>query len=145
MLSFFPDKPPIEELQYFLEFQIQRVWAPAPSSIPGHQRKEPVCPSLQFSLMGPKLYISSEQVQSILAVKFFDYRFCVIHLYHLQMVTITVANSNKSLLVAQDCPSSSFLNLCLHIFTIQFMKNNYFHIVDFSPKKRFIVDMGTKY
>ncbi|XP_074592547.1 MACPF domain-containing protein CAD1-like [Curcuma longa] len=55
-------KPPIEELQYFLEFQVQRVWAPAPVNIPGHQRKEPVCPSLQFSLMGPKLYISTEQV-----------------------------------------------------------------------------------
>ncbi|MQL85983.1 hypothetical protein Taro_018522 [Colocasia esculenta] len=56
-------KPPIEELQYFLEFQIQRVWAPTRTNIiPGHQRKEPVCPSLQFSLMGPKLYISSEQV-----------------------------------------------------------------------------------
>ncbi|XP_009416434.2 MACPF domain-containing protein CAD1 [Musa acuminata AAA Group] len=55
-------KPPIEELQYFLDFQVQRVWAPAPVNIPGHQRKEPVCPSLQFSLMGPKLYISSEQV-----------------------------------------------------------------------------------
>lgn len=52
-------KPPIEDLQYFLEFQIPRVWAPEPSSI---QRKEPVCPSLQFSLMGPKLYISLEQV-----------------------------------------------------------------------------------
>ncbi|CAD5166785.1 unnamed protein product [Musa acuminata subsp. malaccensis] len=55
-------KPPVEELQYFLDFQVQRVWAPAPVNIPGHQRKEPVCPSLQFSLMGPKLYISSEQV-----------------------------------------------------------------------------------
>ncbi|XP_074570659.1 MACPF domain-containing protein CAD1-like [Curcuma longa] len=55
-------KPPIEELQYFLEFQVQRVWAPAPVNIPGHQRKEPMCPSLQFSLMGPKLYISTEQV-----------------------------------------------------------------------------------
>ncbi|XP_076932829.1 MACPF domain-containing protein CAD1-like [Bidens hawaiensis] len=52
-------KPPIEDLQYFLEFQIPRVWAPEQSSI---QRKEPVCPSLQFSLMGPKLYISLEQV-----------------------------------------------------------------------------------
>ncbi|KAL8214114.1 hypothetical protein R6Q57_003563 [Mikania cordata] len=52
-------KPPIEDLQYFLEFQITRVWAPEQSSI---QRKEPVCPSLQFSLMGPKLYISLEQV-----------------------------------------------------------------------------------
>uniref|UniRef100_A0A1D1YCR4 MACPF domain-containing protein CAD1 n=1 Tax=Anthurium amnicola TaxID=1678845 RepID=A0A1D1YCR4_9ARAE len=56
-------KPPIEELQYFLEFQIQRAWAPVKTDIiPGHQRKEPVCPFLQFSLMGPKLYISSEQV-----------------------------------------------------------------------------------
>ncbi|KAL4562184.1 hypothetical protein LXL04_034380 [Taraxacum kok-saghyz] len=52
-------KPPIEDLQYFLEFQIPRVWAPEQSTI---QRKEPVCPSLQFSLMGPKLYISLEQV-----------------------------------------------------------------------------------
>lgn len=52
-------KPPIEDLQYFLEFQIPRVWAPEQSII---QRKEPVCPSLQFSLMGPKLYISLEQV-----------------------------------------------------------------------------------
>ncbi|XP_058100974.1 MACPF domain-containing protein CAD1 isoform X2 [Magnolia sinica] len=55
-------KPPIEELQYFLEFQIPRVWAPEQNNLPGHQRKEPVCPHLQFSLMGPKLYISSEQV-----------------------------------------------------------------------------------
>ncbi|KAJ3671011.1 hypothetical protein LUZ60_008437 [Juncus effusus] len=54
-------KPPIEELHYFLDFQIQRVWAPLPNSIPG-QRKEPVCPFLQFSLMGPKLYISPEQI-----------------------------------------------------------------------------------
>ncbi|KAI3740225.1 hypothetical protein L2E82_30650 [Cichorium intybus] len=52
-------KPPIEDLQYFLEFQIPRVWAPEQSSI---QRKEPVCPAVQFSLMGPKLYISLEQV-----------------------------------------------------------------------------------
>ncbi|XP_039116499.1 MACPF domain-containing protein CAD1 isoform X1 [Dioscorea cayenensis subsp. rotundata] len=55
-------KPPIEELQYFLEFQIQQLWAPIHDNIAGHQRKEPVCPSLQFSLMSPKLYISSEQI-----------------------------------------------------------------------------------
>ncbi|XP_057534400.1 MACPF domain-containing protein CAD1-like isoform X1 [Amaranthus tricolor] len=55
-------KPPIEELRYFLEFQIPRVWAPVHNRHPGHQRKEPVCPSLQFSLMGQKLYISQEQV-----------------------------------------------------------------------------------
>ncbi|XP_042455705.1 MACPF domain-containing protein CAD1-like [Zingiber officinale] len=55
-------KPPIEELTYFLEFQVQRIWAPARVNAPGHHRKEPMCPSLQFSLMGPKLYISTEQV-----------------------------------------------------------------------------------
>ncbi|MED6122612.1 cinnamoyl-Coa reductase [Stylosanthes scabra] len=55
-------KPPIEELRYFLEFQIPRVWAPLRDRIPGHQRKEPVCPSLQFSIMGQKLYVSQEQI-----------------------------------------------------------------------------------
>lgn len=52
-------KPPIEDLQYFLEFQIARSWAPGQSNL---QRKEPMCPILQFSLIGPKLYISPEQV-----------------------------------------------------------------------------------
>lgn len=53
------DKPPIEDLQYFLDFQISRVWAPELNNL---QRKEPVCQYLQFSLMGPKLYISPDQV-----------------------------------------------------------------------------------
>ncbi|XP_009758720.1 MACPF domain-containing protein CAD1 [Nicotiana sylvestris] len=52
-------KPPIEDLQYFLDYQIARVWAPEQNNL---QRKEPVCASLQFSLMGPKLYISPDQV-----------------------------------------------------------------------------------
>ncbi|KAL4290092.1 hypothetical protein GQ457_14G001870 [Hibiscus cannabinus] len=55
-------KPPIEELRYFLEFQIPRIWAPVQGKIPGHQRKEPICPSLQFSMMGQKLYVSQEQI-----------------------------------------------------------------------------------
>ncbi|KAL5742372.1 hypothetical protein ACOSP7_029104 [Xanthoceras sorbifolium] len=54
-------KPQIEELRYFLEFQIPRAWAPVQDRIPG-QRKEPVCPSLQFSIMGQKLYVSQEQI-----------------------------------------------------------------------------------
>ncbi|KAL2524291.1 MACPF domain-containing protein CAD1 [Abeliophyllum distichum] len=52
-------KPPIEDLQYFLDFQISRVWAPEQNNL---HRKEPVCSSLHFSLMGPKLYISPDQV-----------------------------------------------------------------------------------
>lgn len=61
------DKPPIEELRYFLEFQIPRVWAPLHDKIAGQQRKEPVCPSLQFSIMGQKLYVSQEQVNDHLS------------------------------------------------------------------------------
>ncbi|KAJ6770036.1 MACPF DOMAIN-CONTAINING PROTEIN CAD1 [Salix purpurea] len=52
-------KPPIEDLQYFLDFQIAKGWAPEQNNL---LRKEPVCQSLQFSLMGPKLYISPDQV-----------------------------------------------------------------------------------
>ncbi|GAB2287579.1 cinnamoyl-Coa reductase [Dionaea muscipula] len=52
-------KPPIPDLRYFLEFQIAQAWAPEQSKV---QRKEPACPHLQFSLMGPKLYVSLDQV-----------------------------------------------------------------------------------
>jgi len=55
-------KPPIEELQYFLEFQVPSAWAPLSGDLPGQERKEPVCPTLQFSLMGPKLHVSTSQV-----------------------------------------------------------------------------------
>ncbi|KAK7394974.1 hypothetical protein VNO78_15515 [Psophocarpus tetragonolobus] len=55
-------KPPIEDLRYFLDFQITRVWAPLHDKIPGYQRKEPLCPFLQFSIMGQKLYVSQEQI-----------------------------------------------------------------------------------
>ncbi|KAJ7296579.1 hypothetical protein O6H91_17G084300 [Diphasiastrum complanatum] len=55
-------KPPIEELQFFLEFQIPRQWSPGFDLPLGPQRKEPVCPAMQFSLMGPKLYVSTTQV-----------------------------------------------------------------------------------
>uniref|UniRef100_A0A0R0IEC2 MACPF domain-containing protein n=1 Tax=Glycine max TaxID=3847 RepID=A0A0R0IEC2_SOYBN len=56
-------KPPIEELRYFLEFQIAHVWAPLHDRTPGHRRKEPLCPSLQFSIMGQKLYITVGRLQ----------------------------------------------------------------------------------
>lgn len=57
------DKPPIEELRYFLEFQISRIWSPVYDRNLAQQRKEPVCPALQFSIMGQKLYVSQEQVR----------------------------------------------------------------------------------
>ncbi|XP_019704076.1 MACPF domain-containing protein At4g24290 isoform X1 [Elaeis guineensis] len=56
-------KPPIEELHQFLEFQLPRQWAPVYSDLPlGPQRKQQSSSSLQFSLMGPKLYVNTSMV-----------------------------------------------------------------------------------
>ncbi|XP_057755269.1 MACPF domain-containing protein At4g24290 isoform X1 [Arachis stenosperma] len=56
-------KPPIEELHQFLEFQLPRQWAPVFSELPlGPQRKQRSFSSLQFSFMGPKLYVNTSQV-----------------------------------------------------------------------------------
>ncbi|CAL0334320.1 unnamed protein product [Lupinus luteus] len=56
-------KPPIEELHQFLEFQLPRQWAPVFSELPlGPQRKQHSSASLQFSFMGPKLYVNTTQV-----------------------------------------------------------------------------------
>ncbi|KDP32563.1 hypothetical protein JCGZ_13113 [Jatropha curcas] len=58
-------KPAPEDLQYFLEFQVPKQWAPMFCELPlRHQRKKASCPSLRFSFMGPKLYVSSTQVSS---------------------------------------------------------------------------------
>ncbi|RVW31128.1 MACPF domain-containing protein [Vitis vinifera] len=56
-------KPTLEDLQYFLEFQVPSQWAPMFNELPlGHQRKRASCPSLQFSFMGPKVHVNSTQV-----------------------------------------------------------------------------------
>ncbi|KAF8369960.1 hypothetical protein HHK36_032011 [Tetracentron sinense] len=57
-------KPPIEELRYFLEFQNPSDMGPGTGQASWPPKKEPVFHSLQFSLMGQKLYISQEQVCS---------------------------------------------------------------------------------
>ena len=54
------DKPPIQELHQFLEFQLPRQWAPVLGDIPlGPDRKQQSTASLQFSFMGPKLYVNT--------------------------------------------------------------------------------------
>lgn len=57
------DKPSPGDLQYFLEFQIPRQWAPMFYDLPlRHQRKKCSSPSLQFGFMFPKLHVSCAQV-----------------------------------------------------------------------------------
>ncbi|KAK3207103.1 hypothetical protein Dsin_021149 [Dipteronia sinensis] len=58
-------KPPIEELQQFLEFQLPRQWAPVYGDLSlGLRCKKQSSPSLQFTLMGPKLYVNTVQVDT---------------------------------------------------------------------------------
>ncbi|WCJ27523.1 MAC/Perforin domain-containing protein [Euphorbia peplus] len=58
-------KPAPEDLQYFLEFQVPKQWAPMFCELPlRHQRRKASCPSLRFSCLGPKLYVSPTQVSS---------------------------------------------------------------------------------
>ncbi|KAK9936416.1 hypothetical protein M0R45_013259 [Rubus argutus] len=59
-------KPPIEELQQFLEFQLPRQWAPVYADLPlGLRRRRHASPSLRFSFMGPKLYVNTMKVDSV--------------------------------------------------------------------------------
>ncbi|KAJ0971779.1 hypothetical protein J5N97_019738 [Dioscorea zingiberensis] len=58
-------KPPIEELHLFLEFQLPRLWAPEFGELPlGPHCKKHSFPSLQFTLMGPKLQVNTVPVDS---------------------------------------------------------------------------------
>ncbi|RDX82649.1 MACPF domain-containing protein, partial [Mucuna pruriens] len=57
------NKPPIEELHQFLEFQLPRQWAPVFGELAlGPERKPQNTASLQFSFMGPKLYVNTTPV-----------------------------------------------------------------------------------
>ncbi|KAK3035259.1 hypothetical protein RJ639_034696 [Escallonia herrerae] len=57
------DKPPIEELYQFLEFQLPRQWAPVFGELAvGPERKQQSGASLQFSFMGPKLHVNTSLV-----------------------------------------------------------------------------------
>ena len=60
-IFFFSDKPPIEELHQFLEFQLPRVWAPQHSDtllLPDRRSSA----SLTINFIGPKLCVCIEMV-----------------------------------------------------------------------------------
>ncbi|GAB2267191.1 hypothetical protein Dimus_002176 [Dionaea muscipula] len=58
-------KPTPEDLQYFLEFQVPRQWAPLYNELPlQHRRLLASGPSLQFGFMGQKIRVNSTQVSS---------------------------------------------------------------------------------
>ncbi|KAJ6292582.1 hypothetical protein OIU78_024708 [Salix suchowensis] len=63
--SLLSDKPPLEELHMFLEFQLPRQWAPVYADLPlTHKRRKQPTSSLRFTFTGPKLYVNTTQVDS---------------------------------------------------------------------------------
>ncbi|XP_031257404.1 MACPF domain-containing protein At1g14780-like [Pistacia vera] len=58
-------KPPIADLQYFLDFQYHKIWAPVHNDLPlGPSNMSTPSPALHFHMMGPKLYVNTIQVTS---------------------------------------------------------------------------------
>ncbi|CAO2045786.1 unnamed protein product [Urochloa humidicola] len=58
-------KPDLQELQYFLEFQVPLQWAPMFNELVlGPQKRKGSYPSMQFRFLGPKLHVSTSQVSS---------------------------------------------------------------------------------
>ncbi|KAL2244433.1 MACPF domain-containing protein NSL1 [Sesamum indicum] len=58
-------KPPLEELTQFLEYQLPRQWAPAYNDLPlGPRSRKKASPALQFTLLGPKLYVNTVKVDT---------------------------------------------------------------------------------
>ncbi|KAI5082726.1 hypothetical protein GOP47_0002469 [Adiantum capillus-veneris] len=56
-------KPPVSDIQYFLDFQVPRQWIPSHNELPLRlARKQAFSPSLQFSFMGSKLYVNTSEV-----------------------------------------------------------------------------------
>ncbi|KAK2996717.1 hypothetical protein RJ639_024787, partial [Escallonia herrerae] len=57
-------KPPICDLQYFLDFQAHKMWAPVHNDLSlGPTTNRAIrTPALQFKLIGPKLYVNNTQV-----------------------------------------------------------------------------------
>ncbi|KAG6573287.1 MACPF domain-containing protein NSL1, partial [Cucurbita argyrosperma subsp. sororia] len=96
-------KPPIEELQQFLEFQLPRQWAPVYADLPlATRHRKQASPSLKFTLMGPKLYVNTTKVDSnsrpVTGVRLFlegkksDH--LAIHLQHLSTLPKTIQLSD---------------------------------------------------
>lgn len=57
-------KPPIADLECFLEFQYHKIWAPIHSDLPLGPPTDKAIPTqpLQLNLLGPKLYVNTVQV-----------------------------------------------------------------------------------
>ncbi|EEF43758.1 conserved hypothetical protein [Ricinus communis] len=105
-------KPTPEDLQYFLEFQVPKQWAPMFCELPlRHQRRKASSPSLRFSLLGPKIYVSSTQVscdkRPVLGLRLYlEGKKCnqlALHLQHLSSLPNTMAFPSTDTTTCRPC------------------------------------------
>ncbi|CAI0397733.1 unnamed protein product [Linum tenue] len=106
-------KPAPDDLQFFLEFQVPKQWAPMFCELPlRHQRKKASSPSLRFSFMGPRLLVSSTQVSSdqkpVVGLRLYlEGKKCnklAIHLQHLSSLpNLMNTSSSNSATVSRPC------------------------------------------
>ncbi|KAI4365137.1 hypothetical protein MLD38_021152 [Melastoma candidum] len=92
-------KPPSEDICQFLEFQLPRQWAPVYADLPlGPRHRKRASPTLQFTLMGPKLYVNTTQVDTgnrpVTGVRLYlegkKSNYLAIHLQHLSSMPNTL-------------------------------------------------------
>lgn len=64
-LGILTDKPPLMDLQYFLDFSGPRTWAPIHNDLPfgAAPNMASAYPALHINFMGPKLYVNTTPVR----------------------------------------------------------------------------------
>ncbi|GKV32139.1 hypothetical protein SLEP1_g40766 [Rubroshorea leprosula] len=110
-------KPPLEELHQFLEFQLPRQWAPVFSELPlGPQRKQQSSASLQFSFLGPKLYVNTSPVSlySLLKLNFSGSVSCTLSVWYCHM------SVSLMLVFVLTCTYLEFMSWVLCLKHVQF-------------------------
>lgn len=105
-------KPALDDLQYFLEFQVPRQWAPLFCELPlRHQIKKATCPSLQFTFWGPKLRINPTQVSTgkkpVIGMRLYlegkNNNLLAVHVQHLSSLPNTMISKWADLSTHKNC------------------------------------------
>ncbi|XP_044488605.1 MACPF domain-containing protein At1g14780-like isoform X1 [Mangifera indica] len=114
-------KPPIADLQYFLDFQSHKFWAPVHNDLPlGPSNMSTRSPALHFHMMGPKLYVNTIQVTSearpVTGVRLYlEGKKCnslAIHLQHLSNTPTVLENRIQDISLwrgSEDIPDYRFI------------------------------------
>ncbi|KAJ3675692.1 hypothetical protein LUZ60_004734 [Juncus effusus] len=104
-------KPDLDDLRYFLEFQVPLQWAPMFNELAlGPQKRKASYPSLQFRCFGPKMQVSNSQVSSELKPVtglrlYLEGRKCnrlAIHIQHLSSVPSMLKSPNSHPQISQQ-------------------------------------------